>query len=69
MAQSLTTSGQEMVEDVESYLSVFSVDAPEYETIQMWILASSESMAFLTVVAGDMAVVVQSLGQFSGGLG
>ena len=28
MSQSLTTSGQEMAEDVESYLSVFLVYAP-----------------------------------------
>jgi hypothetical protein len=58
-----------MVADVESYLSVFSVDAPAYSTIQMSILASSEFMAFLTVVSGDMVTVVQSLGRFSGGLG
>jgi hypothetical protein len=69
MAQSATTSAQEMIEDVESYLSLFPVDAPEYKTIQMSVLASSEFMAFLTVMAGDMVVVVQSLGRFSGGLG
>jgi hypothetical protein len=34
----------------------------------MSVLASSEFMSFLTVVSGDMVTVVQSLGQFSGGL-
>jgi hypothetical protein len=62
MSQSLTTSDEEMVEDVGSYLSVFAVDAPDYETIQTSILASLEFMAFLTVVSGDMVTLVQSLG-------
>jgi hypothetical protein len=69
MTQSSTTSGQEMAEDVESYLSVFAVDAPEYATIEMLILASSEFMAFFTLVSGDMVTLVQSFGRFSGGLG
>ncbi len=69
MSQSSTTSDQEWVEDVGSYLSVFAVHAPDYETIQTSILASSEFMAFLTVVSGDMVTLVQLLGRFSGGLG
>jgi hypothetical protein len=69
MSQSSTTTGAEMVADVDSYLSVFAVNAPAYSTIQMSVLASSEFMAFLTVVSGDMVTVVQSLGRFSGGLG
>jgi hypothetical protein len=69
MSQASTTSGAEMVKDVESYLSVFAVDAPAYRSIQMWVLASSNFMSFLTVVSGDMITVVQSLGRSSGGLG
>jgi hypothetical protein len=69
MSQSSTTSGVEMAEDVESYLSVFAVDSPAYDSIQMSVLASSEFMAFLTVVSGDRVTVVHSLGRFSGGLG
>jgi hypothetical protein len=69
MSQSSTTTGAEMVADVDSYLSVFAVNAPAYSTIQMSVLASSEFMAFLTVVSGDMVTIGQSLGRFSGGLG
>jgi hypothetical protein len=58
-----------MVEGVESYLSVFAVNAPAYATIEMSILASSEFLAFLTVMSGDNVTVVHSAGRFSGGLG
>jgi hypothetical protein len=48
-----------MAEDAESYLSIFAVDNPAYAaTIQTSILASSEFMAFLIMVSGDMVTVV-----------
>jgi hypothetical protein len=58
-----------MVEDVESYVSVFAANTPDYAAIETSVLASSEFMAFLTVVSGDVVTVVQSFGRFSGGLG
>jgi hypothetical protein len=58
MSQSLTTSSTDMVEDVESYVSLFAVNTPDYPAIQMSVLPSSEFMAFLTVLSGDKVTVV-----------
>ncbi len=55
--------------DMESYIEAYTSINPDYPAIQTNILNSTDWMGFLTVLAGNQAVLIHSLGLFSVGLG
>jgi hypothetical protein len=64
-SQLATTTAEEMKEDMESYVELYT----DYPAIQTTILNSSDWLGFLTILAGNQVVLVHSLGLFSSGLG
>jgi hypothetical protein len=68
-SQSVTTTAEEMKDEMEAYVEAYTEENPDYGAIQTAITNTSEWMGFLTVLAGNQVVLVHSLGLFSSGLG
>jgi hypothetical protein len=64
-----STTVEDMKEEVESYIQVYTQAPIDYTTTQNTILSSTDGLCFLTILAGNQVCVVHLLGRFSSGLG
>ena len=69
MRQTSSTSGQEMSEQIESWLDMYANLPVDYASVVDDITAASDWVGFLTVLKGNAVSLVHSLGQFRTGLG
>jgi hypothetical protein len=69
MAQSAETSAEELRQEMENYVQLYTDPNPDYTAIQVSILNSTEWAGFLTVLASNQVVLVHSVGLYSSGLG
>jgi hypothetical protein len=66
---STATTAQDMKEEVETYIQVYTRDPIDYTATSNAILTSTDGLCFLTILAGNQVCVVHSLGRFNSGLG
>ena len=69
LSAAASTTVEDMKEEVESYIQVYTEAPIDYTTTQNTILSSTDGLCFLTILAGNQVCVIHSLGRFSSGLG
>jgi hypothetical protein len=67
--QTASTSGQEMEEEIESWLQQYAQNPIDYPGAVEGITSAADWVGFLTVFKGNVISLVHSLGQFRTGLG
>jgi hypothetical protein len=69
LSQSAVTSSEELRQEMETYIQIYTNANPDYTGIQVSILNSTDWAGFLTVLPSNQVVLVHSIGLFSSRLG